>query len=356
VTDAETLDDVPGIESMDKGDMARALSGFPSQLRLGTEPDVLSGFTRTLSDRMISNVAICGMGGSAISGDIIEGWIGSRCGVPLATVRGYRLPGWVDEKTLVICVSYSGNTEETLANAREAEKRGCALAAVCSGGRLADFFDGKGPVLGVPPNQQPRASSGWLLCRVADLLISAQVTSEGLAEDIREAREILEQMEKELSVNVPTDSNSAKDMAIGLQGRIPAIYGAEHLTVAARRWQTQINENGKVLAWWGSFPEMNHNEIVGWAGGDLSQCTAIFLRDDGYHPQIHRRMDYTRDVIVKGGGAVREVSSLGSGHLARVLSTVYVGDWVSFYMAMLRGLDPSPVEVIEGLKVHLASK
>jgi glucose/mannose-6-phosphate isomerase len=306
----------------------------------------------------ISHVVVSGMGGSAAGGDVIRAATAAGLRIPLFVCRDYRLPGFVDSSTLVIASSYSGNTEETLSAYDQARAAGASIVCVSSGGKLEALAKSHGhPVLGLPPGLPPRAALGY-----STVMLLGILTGLGLVPDMTEALsetvQILKGLAKRVGPGVPQQENQAKLIAQSLHGRVAAIYAASALLEpAAVRWRGQIEENAKNLAFHHLLPEMNHNELVGWQlpAHVLKQVGVIFLRDQGDHPQVQRRFDLTREIVMRAAGACHEVWSEGESPLARIFSVISLGDHVSLYLAWLNSVDPTPVPVIEALKQKLGA-
>jgi glucose/mannose-6-phosphate isomerase len=302
-------------------------------------------------------VAICGMGGSAIAGDLVLGAYRDRLRYPAQVLRDYYLPGWVGENTLVVLSSYSGETEETLTCAMQATERNALCIAITSGGKLAGHYREVGvPIIDIPGGLQPRAALMYLLAPLAVVLNRMEVFPD-ISADLDEAEAGLRSAADAYRHSVPFEANPAKQLATILGDSVPMIWGAETTSAVARRWKGQINENAKIPAYWAEIPELNHNEIVGFENlgplGPLSQI--VELRDPRQHRQNQRRFELTRELVEPRVKGVVEVMAEGRGALARVLDLVMLGDYVSLYMALLRETDPAPVELITRLKDRLAA-
>ncbi len=298
---------------------------------------------------------VCGMGGSGIGGDF-AGALAELEGRRVSVHKSYGLPGWAPSaRPLVVAVSYSGNTEETLSAVAAAREAGLAVVAVTSGGTLGEIAGSEGfPVVVVPGGLQPRAALGYLLGGLLRVLAAAGVIGDPGAA-LAEAAELA----TALSGPSGAAEGLARDLAERLDGRIVAVYGSVGLTApVAQRWKTQINENGKWPAWWAVFPELDHNEIVGWSGRpDLDRRVGIVtLRDDAEPPPIAARFRLTEEVTSESVAWVGEVRAQGSSPLARMISLTAVGDLVSLELARLAGVDPVPVDVIESLKRRLSEE
>ena len=298
---------------------------------------------------------VCGMGGSAIGGDLAAAALGDRATRPLRTVRGYEIESWTLPDTLVLCASYSGNTEETLACFEAAGAAGAARVAITTGGALAETAREEGvPVIGVPSGMQPRAAVLYML--IATLECAAiSGTAPSLHAEIDAAGGLLLKLAEEWGPGSAPDSQ-AKALAAALRGTVPVIHGAGPTAAPARRWHTQINENAKTAAFWTELPEGNHNEICGWARGrSLAPLSAVFLEDADQHPRVGHRIALTAEAVEQAGAAAHRVQSRGDSRLERVLSLVFLGDLTSVYLALLEGVDPTPVDPIEQFKAALAA-
>lgn len=305
----------------------------------------------------VRDVAICGMGGSAIAADLVVGAYRERLRVPVTVVRDYYLPGWIGENTLVVLSSYSGGTEETLTAASQALERNCLCVAVTSGGKLGTHYADEGvPVIPVVPGLQPRAALLRMLVPLVVVLDRMQVLP-SMTSDLEEARATIAASVAALGPEVEEAANPAKQLARALTSSVPLIWGAELTAPVAARWKGQFNENAKVPAYSSVLPELDHNEIVGFAGmpAELSPLVQlILLRDERQHRQVQRRFDLTRELVEQHVHRVLSVTAEGQSALARTLDLVLLGDYVSLYLALLRAVDPGPVEVIERLKTRLA--
>jgi glucose/mannose-6-phosphate isomerase len=320
-------------------DMRSLIAELPEQLAWASSLEP-AGVPRA------SAAIVAGMGGSGFAGDVARVYAAEQ-GARVAVHKSYGLPGWAsDSGGLVIPVSHSGNTEETLSAADAARKAGMPVVTTSTGGTLGDAGANHVPI---PPGPQPRAAAGYLAGAVLRILDAAGIVT-GSREALDEASEVTAAM---LDDDV---GERAAAIASALMGRATIIYGGDGIPAAAAgRWKTQINENSKAPAWWTPFPELNHNEIVGWtAFPDLGRDAVgvVFLHDSGDHPRIARRAELTAELMGDVHIAGR-VTSEGAGPLARLFSLVLVGDLVSVSLAELAGVDPVPVAVIESLKERL---
>lgn len=302
------------------------------------------------------NIVVSGMGGSAIGGDILRTYALERAGIPVLVNRDYDLPTFVNEDSLVLTVSYSGNTEETLSAYQQAIDRGTAVIAVTSGGKLATRAARDGvAVITIPGGLSPRAATGYLFTPLALILERLNIVA-GVTEDLQESSQVLREMRTAIHPGVVED-NEARLIAQVLKDHIPIIWGSQgHTETAALRWKTQINENAKCPVYCNVFPELNHNELVGFEvpAAIMDNIAVIILRDTNDHERVQKRIEITKSIIASRVKKVMEVKSRGESFLARFYSLAYMGDYTSFYLALEYGKNPTPVAVIDFLKTELA--
>lgn len=299
------------------------------------------------------HIVALGMGGSGIGGDLLRAVLADEIPVPVVAVKDYRIPAFAGPESLVFACSYSGNTEETLAAYDEAAARGARCVAITSGGELLRRARGhRHPAVVVPGGLPPRAALPYLFLPMLAVLGRAGV-ARSFEGEVREAVEVLTGLlEAPLSAESP-----ARHLADRLQGRIPAVYSASpFLEPAAQRWKDQFNENAKTFAVWNTFPELNHNETVGWGLADAlaQRIHVVILRDRQEPARLGQRVAITKDLAFARAAGLDEVQSEGEGKVSRLLSVIAYGDLVSWYLAVARGVDPTPVPVIEDLKRRLA--
>ena len=268
--------------------------------------------------------------------------------------RGYALPPWATPDTMVLCASYSGNTEETLAVYEAAGALGAPRIVATTGGKLADAARAEDvPVVPLPGGFQPRAAVAY------SLVVALEVAwlcgaGERLHAEIDVAAAHTEQLVEMWGPDAPSDC-LAKELARGLHGTIPQIAGSGLTSPIAYRWKTQINENAKLPCFSHDLPELDHNEIVGWQGASqLGRFSAVFLDDSDLHPRIRQRIELTRGLIEAEAAGTYRVESVGQNQTERLVSLVLLGDLVSLYLAVLREVDPTPVANIDRLKSALA--
>jgi glucose/mannose-6-phosphate isomerase len=290
---------------------------------------------------------VCGMGGSAIGGDLAAAALGDRLTGPMLTVRGYALPSWATPEWTVLCSSYSGSTEETLACFEAAEALGARRLVASTGGPLVDRArETEVPVVGLPGIFQPRAAVAYFLVVAAEVAALAGIAPR-IHTEIDAAAAFLAEQADELQFQ-------AKEIAALIAGAVPVIYGADATAPVARRWKTQVNENAKFPAYWGELPEADHNEIVGWSGAaGAERPAAILLEDRDQHPRIARRFELTAATLEPNAGTVARVETMGETRLERLLWALMLGDLVSLELARQRGVDPDTTEAIDRFKEEL---
>lgn len=349
------LDDVKALRDNDKNKMFDALWSLPEQceeaLAIGHRSAVPADFA------YINNIVVTGLGGSAIGGDFLRLLVSEKIAVPVIVNRDYTLPKFINEKTLLFAVSYSGNTEETISAYRQAKEQGARVIALTNGGKLKELAEKDGtPVIIVPAGVSPRAATGYLLIPVLAVLEKLELLN-NLTTDFNEMLGLIKDLREKLAPESPEEVNLAKQLARRILDRIPVIWAASGNTeVVSTRWKGQINENGKAPAYWNIFPELNHNEIVGFEEPQelLKKLEIIILRDKYDHPRVQKRMEITKEIIKEKVSGINEVWSSGESKLARLFSLTYIGDYVSVYLASMYGIDPTPVKNIDYLKNKLA--
>ncbi len=350
------LDDLKIIKKYDRSNMLETIEAFPAQCRDAKNIGYSFDLPNYLKAQYRS-IVCTGLGGSAIGSDILRSYLLYEVKVPLFVNRNYLLPAFVDERTLVIVSSYSGDTEETISAYRDAKKRRAKIIVVSSGGRLRYMADRDGvPVINIPEGMPPRCATGYIFFPILIILTKMGIVKDK-SRDIDRTIKVLKQMRRDnVGFTVPEEENTAKEAARALYNRYPVIYaGQDSMDCIVTRWRGELAENAKVLSSGHLFPEMNHNEIVGWENPRrlLKKFIVVILRDALDHPRISRRMDITKSLLNKEGIKVIEVSSVGQTRLARIFSLLYIGDFVSFYLAILNRTDPTPVKRITYLKKEL---
>ncbi len=348
------LDNLALFRTIDPDNMLGHISGFPQQCRDAWE----SAQRITLPDRyrQARSIVVLGLGGSAIGGDLVRTLVQEECPLPIMIHRDYSLPAFVGPETLVIASSYSGSTEETLITAQAALGVGASLIAITTGGELAKWAEkNKLSLIRFSYASQPRAAIGYSFSLVLGILYRLGWIADKTP-DMREAIAVVESWQAEIRETVPAARNEAKQIAQWLWGCIPVIYGAGHLSEVARRWKGQFNENAKAWASFEQMPELNHNAVLGYKSPKILQekMRVIMLRSSLDHPRNERRFQVTEEILRQQGIPYRVVQARGQSRLAHLLSTVHLGDYVSYYLAMLYETDPTPVGDIIYLKERLA--
>ena len=343
--------DRASIDALDSGHMLADVLALPEQLgdavwrveSAAIEPVDTPG-----------GLVVAGMGGSAIGGALARAALGDEASRPILAARGYGLPPWTTPDTTVLCASYSGATEETLACFEAAGMLGARRIAVTSGGELARLAREEGvPVIPIPGGFQPRAAIAYLLVSALEVAALCGCGPRLTAEiDVTAAH--LAELVSEWGPEAGDDSE-AKSLARALHGTVPVIAGAGLTVPLAYRWKTQINENSSAPAFWGELPEIDHNEINGWLGaGATGPFSAVFLDDCDSHPRLRARIGMTERLIGPYATATHVVETHGESALERVCSLVLLGDLISCYLAALSDTDPTAVPPLVELKEMLA--
>ncbi len=360
------LDDMKNVAGIDREGMCKIAERFPEQCEdaikvsktLMLPKEVKISNTLLMNYGKARNILVVGMGGSAIVGNLLKDWLRKTLPIPIEVCRSYHLPAYADRNTLVLTVSYSGNTEETLSAYLEAVERGCMTISFTSGGLLQEFSEELGvPLVRLPKGYPPRSAIAYLFFPLVSSLEKLKLI--GSTEEVNEAVTVVAKLRDEIKSEIPISLNPSKKIAMALEGSIPFICGFDFYESIALRLKTQFNENSKTLANVEFFPELNHNEIVGWTGlKDLTKrFSVILIRDRQEEAEIKTRIDMTRRLVFdKGAKNVLEIQARGLGKLARMLSAMYIGDFASIYLAILYRTNPTTIKVIEELKKHLGEK
>ncbi len=339
------------IKHYDRSNYLGDLKGFPDQVRDGIRKGRDVELDRTDYDQVL----VCGMGGSGIAGDLLSQFLFYRSQIPIHTNRFYRVPAWVDERTLVVVVSYSGNTEETLSSCEDALRCDADCLAVTSNGELAKVVDRENlKQIKVPQGLPPRAAAAYLFLPLPFVLgsvVGYDAPDEGTVEKAcSHLEDLVEKLDPE------RDTNAALTMASNLENQLPILYGSEEVTaVLAKRFKNQINENAKTFAVSNVIPEMNHNEVM--AIDDLEetpeQYGVVFLRDQGEHARVQKRFAILEDLLEDSVNYIGSIESRGRSLLARFLTLMLHTDYVSYYLALLNEQDPTSIGYINELKQRL---
>ena len=326
---------------MDQENMAEQIGSFVEQLDLSTSAPLELSFE-------CRRVVICGMGGSAISGDILADFSYASSELPVSVVRGVQMPSWAGDDSLVLITSYSGDTKETLELYAQAREAGCSIIGISSGGALEEACNEDGLMhVKLPVGIPPRSALGHLLGCQGNILESLGVSPCRSA--IREALPALREARDSMSSD--GDDNPARILALRLKDRIPVVYSYPYMTSSALRWKNQFNENSKMIAFHGTIPEFNHNEIEGWMqGGNDKPCIPVFLYDTDPPEMLRHMMNASLETMREKGLDVEVVEISGGDILEKNLKSIMYGDYTSLYLAYLNSVDPSPVKSISSLK------
>ena len=349
-----SLDDRALVERLDPHGLLARIEALPEQCEEAWghtgSVDIPAGYEDA------RDVVVLGMGGSAIAGDILRSLAAPSGRKPMSVARGYDLPSSVNEATLVIACSHSGNTEETLSAFQQAAGTGARIIVVTTGGRILELAkEQNAPTIVYQYDGEPRSALG---CQLMSLLAIGERV--GLLEpqetSVAEAVALMREQRGRIGFAAPGESNPAKQLAERLYGRLPVLIGAGVLATAAYRWKTQLNENSKSWALTEELPELNHNSIAGFGlpKEAVSQLHVVFLRHPALHPRLLLRYEATAKALADAGVSNERVEVGGSSTLAQMLSAIYTGDLMSYYLALLNEVEPSPVAAIETLKKELA--
>ena len=298
-------------------------------------------------DKKIANVLITGLGGSGIGGKIVAQLTAKEVTIPIIVNNNYEIPNFVDQHTLVVTSSFSGNTEETLAALKIAEQKNAEIACITSGGKLLKIAQDKGyNHIVLPTERSPRAMLTYSLVQQFYMLLKYNLISADFKQSITDVIPLLEE-------NLAEIKAEAHKVALGLHGKTAVLYSEAAFEGVVTRMRQQINENAKALCWHHVLPEMNHNELVGWAGGK-SEYAVVLLRSSFAHPRTSTRMDISKKIISKYTPTFFEISAKGNSFIAQSFYLILFGDWVSVYLSELYQVDPIEVNVIDYLKGELA--
>lgn len=342
------LDDLDLIAKLDPLHIFELTTAFPNQcaeaIRIGEAFDC----SQVRGD--FRSVLLAGMGGSAAGGDFLQAVFREDGKVPFFVCRDYRLPAWISPSTLVICSSYSGNTEETLSCFEHARSLGASFLALSSGGKLEEAARAASvPHIGIPRGQPPRTALGYLFLPL--LVVSERL---GLVpkQPVAGLDSFLKELSGEWGIGLRDEENPAKQLAFKLFDTTPLVYGLGlWQSTVASRWKAQLNENSKMMAFWNAYPEWNHNELMAWTRAE-GPWSAVILESGDESPSMRSRLEYTLDEV--GRERCFVVGSRGATLLEKMLSLSYFGDWVSLYLAVLNEVDPGDIAVMDRLKTYLA--
>ncbi len=349
------LDDVKKISKIDKSKMLDALEKFPDQIQ--NTIDIIEN-TDLKKIFKVDNIIFSGMGGSAISGDILQALLRNKLDIPVFVNRGYDLPKWANKNTLVFSQSYSGNTEETLSTFKHAYQKRCKIIAISSNGKLQEFCKKRElPYISIPSGFAPRAATAYLLFSALLSLSKIGLLHYSFDLDIKETLKITTEFNKKNNKETPVSDNPSKRLAADIHQTIPQVYGWEIYSPIARRWCTQFNENSKIICRYDEVSECNHNDIVGWSMNPeaTKNFSCMLFRDkDEESIYMSKRLDFMNKLYNDIAKKTIEINVEGKKRLAKMMYAMYLGDYTSCYLAILRKVDPTPVEAINELKKELA--
>lgn len=342
------------IKMYDRSDMFGVLAGFDEQVKTAFE--IGQSVPVDKNNYKFNKIIISGLGGSAIGGDLLRSFCIYESPVPIFVNRNYRLPAFADKDTLVILSSYSGNTEETLGSYEEAVNKNCSVICISSGGKLSLLAENnKQLLIKVPVGLQPRCALGFSFFPLLILTGKLGLISDKSAE-INSVINRIKTRSQQYTV-LDENSNNALKIAYYLEGKIPVIYSSiDFFDIVNLRWRGQLGENAKTLGFGNYLPEMNHNEIVGWQENPevLKKIAVIALRDKEENLPIKKRIDITLELIKPLASLILKVEGEGLSLLERIFDVIYLGDWMSYYLAIINKTDPTPVEKINYLKNKLS--
>ncbi len=302
----------------------------------------------------INNVVVAGMGGSALAASYVSSWPALK--IPLQIVRDYALPGFVGGKTLFIASSYSGNTEETLAALEQAEQKGAQAVVIAAGGRLAEIAKAKDyPFYQIPSGFQPRMAVFYNFAALIQLFVDAGLIEQSVQQELHQTADWLGAQGKDILPDVPLSKNLAKQLATELVGNSPVIYSSQTFFPVAYKWKINFNENSKNVAWCNALPEFNHNEFLGWASQPtVKPYKIIDIRSNLDNSRIQKRFEVSEKLLSGNRPHPEIIEPKGDTLLQQMLWATQLGDFVSLYLAILNGLNPTPVDLIEKLKKELS--
>lgn len=325
--------------------MKELISRFPAQLN---EAVALAGKAVLLPPPYpLNNVLICGLGGSGIGGTMVKEILHTEAALPIDVVKSYAIPSYVSKHTLVICSSYSGNTEETLETFRQAKERNAHLVCITSGGQMLELAKQSGSFIVVPSGMPPRACLGYSLTQLLHVMAFYGIAPVHTSQ-IREAAAMLVREQESIKKDAYT-------IAGKLKGKMPVIYSTSLHEGIAVRLRQQLNENAKILCWHHVLPEMNHNELVGWSH-EYPELAVVLFRDSEEHPRNELRIEICKKIFEKYAGALIEIYPKGKNTIEKKLYWIHLGDWVSLYLSEMRGVDAMDIKVIDNLKKELSEK
>lgn len=347
------LDNPQVYKQYDPQDMLTHIHNVPELCRQAWQ--MATSFALPPDYSRINKVVVLGMGGSAIGGDLVANLVAAEANLPIFVQRGYDLPAFVDDETLIIASSYSGMTEETLSAFRQALNTNSKKLVITTGGKIKELAQEKGiPVFSFNYKAQPRAALPFSFLPILNFIQRLGFVNDKSA-DFSEMVDVLEQLSREINESIPFSRNRAKQLAQELYGKLAVIYGAGITTEVAHRWKTQINENSKAWSFHEAFSELNHNAVVGYQFPPelASKILVVMLQSSHLPPPILRRYRITSQILEKADVSFSLIEGSGKSPLAQIMNLVLFGDYVSYYLAILNKTDPTPVETIDFLKGEL---
>jgi len=348
------LDDVEEIDNIDKSNMLDVVADFPSQIEKASE---IIKSAELENIYKVDNIVFSGMGGSAISGDILQAYFRDKIDIPIYVNRQYDLPRWVNKDSLVFIQSYSGNTEETLSAFKHAYQKRSKIIAITSNGKLEEFCKKRQiNLIKIPQGYQPRAATGFMLFSALYALIKTGVIRLDIDKEINETIKIAKEVSQNNNKKIEIQKNYAKQLANKIIKKTPQIYSFKYYNPIAKRWCTQFNENSKIICRYDEVSESNHNDIVGWSMNPevTKNFTCILFRDKAEESvYIEKRLEFMKKLFKTNAADTIEIEIEGKKRLSKMMYTMYLGDFVSCYLAILRKIDPTPVNIISELKEEL---
>jgi glucose/mannose-6-phosphate isomerase len=325
--------------------MNELITAFPANLKEALE--IADAFQFRPLEKEVRNVLICGMGGSGIGGSLVSKWLEDELTVSVSISKDYTIPSFVNEHTLVIGSSYSGNTEETLSCIEAALVQKAQIICISSGGKVMELGEQHGfDVVQVPGGNPPRTALAYSLVQLINIFAKTGLASSSNLKDIESARVLIEAEELEIK-------EQARELAHHLYGSVGILYGASELEPMLVRARQQFNENSKMLCWHHVLPEQNHNELVGWGGGD-NRFSVVFFENEGTHRRTARRMEITKEKILERTSSVMTITAIGKNLIERSIYLINIVDWASLYLAEKKEVDPIDIAVIDYLKSELS--
>lgn len=347
---ASMLDDINVIKQRDPSGALGAVMALPEQASF--QPEVIGSPV----DSEIKNIVFAGMGGSALAADMVKVLLSGHVSVPIEVIKGYDLPGYADESTLVVAISHSGNTEETLNCYYQAKDRSCVVGAMATGGKLLEQASQDGVVYAtVPAGAQPRMSTVYHLRTLLKILQHFNIVDGSLFDEISQASGWLAEKLSEWTAEVPLEHNYAKQLASQAVGKTAVFYGGQLTWPIAYKWKISWNETAKNVAFWNQYPEFSHNEFMGWRSHPIEKPYAVFdLKSHFERPRIAERMELTDRMLSGMRPKAVSIQLIGDGLVRQFLWALALADMSSIYGAILNNIDPAPVDLIEKFKAALS--